>query len=378
MAPNDRSNIHDDAYQTDTRRPARAAGAGHAPGVHLLPEGVRLGHVRLPRADRDHLRGPGPPPAQAAGPGHAGRAGLDGPAAAPDGPWRGVQRLQRRRLLLPGRPRPGRDPHQRAASAGGGPGGRRVRRAARLRPERSPVRGRQAHRGHARLVGADLGGVHARQGRHRSTPPAAARAAPTCGSPVSNSFAVDETGGVYIAADDGLHRMDAAADGTPRTTWSQTYSNSGVKKPGQTQAGSGTTPTLMGRRHVAITDNADPMNVVVDAARTPHPRPAHGVHAARVRQGGQRHGQLADRHRAVAGRGEQLRLLAASAPPWAGRPRRAWPAWTWTPTARGAACAGPAPSGRRRWCPSSRSRTGWSTRTPRSRTRARPPTTPGT
>ena len=82
-------------------------------------------------------------------------------------------------------------------------------------------------------------------------------------SPISNSFAVDETGGVYIVADDGLHRLDAAADGTPRKTWSQTYRNSGQRKPGQTQTGSGTTPTVMGKHYVAITDNADPMNVVI-------------------------------------------------------------------------------------------------------------------
>jgi len=36
-----------------------------------------------------------------------------------------------------------------------------------------------------------------------------------------------------------------------------------VKKPGQTEAGSGTTPTLMGTDYVSITDNADPMDVVV-------------------------------------------------------------------------------------------------------------------
>jgi hypothetical protein len=36
-----------------------------------------------------------------------------------------------------------------------------------------------------------------------------------------------------------------------------------VQKPGQVSAGSGTTPTVMGDRWVAITDNADPMNVVV-------------------------------------------------------------------------------------------------------------------
>jgi hypothetical protein len=41
------------------------------------------------------------------------------------------------------------------------------------------------------------------------------------------------------------------------------YENTGVQKPGQTQVGSGTTPTLSARDLVAITDNADPMNVVV-------------------------------------------------------------------------------------------------------------------
>ena len=41
------------------------------------------------------------------------------------------------------------------------------------------------------------------------------------------------------------------------------YENSGIAKPGQVGAGSGTTPTLMEGGLVAITDNADPMNVVV-------------------------------------------------------------------------------------------------------------------
>ena len=41
------------------------------------------------------------------------------------------------------------------------------------------------------------------------------------------------------------------------------YPNSGIHKPGQSDAGSGTTPTLMGKGWVAITDNADPMDVVV-------------------------------------------------------------------------------------------------------------------
>jgi hypothetical protein len=81
--------------------------------------------------------------------------------------------------------------------------------------------------------------------------------------PIGNSFAVGETGGVYVVTDAALYRFEVAADGTPRRLWRQTYDNVGVVKPGQTQAGSGTTPTLMARGLVAITDNADPMNVVV-------------------------------------------------------------------------------------------------------------------
>jgi hypothetical protein len=80
---------------------------------------------------------------------------------------------------------------------------------------------------------------------------------------IGNSFAVDETGGVYIVSDRALYRFDPAADGTPAVTWSETYANTGVKKPGQTEMGSGTTPTLMGSDYVSITDNADPMDVVV-------------------------------------------------------------------------------------------------------------------
>jgi hypothetical protein len=41
------------------------------------------------------------------------------------------------------------------------------------------------------------------------------------------------------------------------------YKNIGVKKPGQFDAGSGTTPTLMGKKYLSIADNAARMNVVV-------------------------------------------------------------------------------------------------------------------
>jgi len=80
---------------------------------------------------------------------------------------------------------------------------------------------------------------------------------------ISNSFAVDDEGGVYIVTQQALYRFDAVPDGGPAVTWRQEYENSGIAKPGQVHAGSGTTPTVMERGRVAITDNADPMNVVV-------------------------------------------------------------------------------------------------------------------
>ena len=83
------------------------------------------------------------------------------------------------------------------------------------------------------------------------------------GERVGNSFAVDDDGGVYIVSDDALYRYDADTDGTPQVTRRQEYDNDGQTKPGQTQAGSGTTPTVMDDGMVAITDNADPINVVV-------------------------------------------------------------------------------------------------------------------
>jgi hypothetical protein len=89
------------------------------------------------------------------------------------------------------------------------------------------------------------------------------RAMRLSGEGISNSFAVDETGGVFIVSDEALYRFDAGRKGAPRVSWRVVYPDSGIHKPGQSDAGSGTTPTLMGRKWVAITDNADPMNVVV-------------------------------------------------------------------------------------------------------------------
>jgi hypothetical protein len=83
------------------------------------------------------------------------------------------------------------------------------------------------------------------------------------GEGISNSFAVDDEGGVYVVTQKALYRLDAGAGGAPAVTWREQYPNSGISKPGQSDAGSGTTPTVMDGGRVAIADNADPMDVMV-------------------------------------------------------------------------------------------------------------------
>lgn len=82
------------------------------------------------------------------------------------------------------------------------------------------------------------------------------------GEETENSFAVDETGGVYVVSNRAMYRLDAAGDEVPRVSWREVYANSHIHKPGQVDAGSGTTPTVQGP-YVTITDNADPLDIVV-------------------------------------------------------------------------------------------------------------------
>jgi outer membrane protein assembly factor BamB len=83
------------------------------------------------------------------------------------------------------------------------------------------------------------------------------------GEVVQNSFAVGERGDLYIVSEQALYRFAADRSGAPVVRWRKVYENTGEQKPGQVSAGSGTTPTLHGDGWVSITDNADPMNVVV-------------------------------------------------------------------------------------------------------------------
>ncbi len=102
------------------------------------------------------------------------------------------------------------------------------------------------------------------------------------GGEITKSLATDMHGGVYIPTDRKLYRFvagqpdDAAAAhsseagrrarelaaGRPRISWQVRYPNTGVAKPGQLDAGTGTTPVISGP-YVGINDNADPMDVMI-------------------------------------------------------------------------------------------------------------------
>ncbi len=89
------------------------------------------------------------------------------------------------------------------------------------------------------------------------------------GETIANSFAIDESGGVFVVSTSALYRFDLAG-GRPAVTWRQPYDRGRRQKPGQVSQGSGTTPTLIGAAtsrgggSIAITDNADPqMHVLV-------------------------------------------------------------------------------------------------------------------
>jgi hypothetical protein len=80
---------------------------------------------------------------------------------------------------------------------------------------------------------------------------------------IENSFAADSEGSVYIATNRKLYRFRAGPRGVPKIVWQIRYPNSYEHKPGQVDDGTGTTPTVMPGGYVNITDNADPMGVVV-------------------------------------------------------------------------------------------------------------------
>lgn len=88
------------------------------------------------------------------------------------------------------------------------------------------------------------------------------------GELIRNTFAVTKSGeeraSAYVVSSENMYRIDAGADDQPYLVWSAPYDTIGTTKNGQYELGSGTSPTILGGGdYVAITDNANPMKVVV-------------------------------------------------------------------------------------------------------------------
>lgn len=78
------------------------------------------------------------------------------------------------------------------------------------------------------------------------------------GEEIENSMAGDETGAVYVVTTQRMASIAANAKGAPVIRWQTKYNRGTRQKPGQLSQGTGTTPALLGKNLVAITDNADP------------------------------------------------------------------------------------------------------------------------
>jgi hypothetical protein len=83
-----------------------------------------------------------------------------------------------------------------------------------------------------------------------------------------NTFAVMKTGrdrsSAFVVTSKKMYRVEAGPDDQPYVVWSELYDTIGTYKEGQYELGSGTSPTILGEgRYVAITDNANPLKVVV-------------------------------------------------------------------------------------------------------------------
>ena len=89
------------------------------------------------------------------------------------------------------------------------------------------------------------------------------------GQEIENSNSVSEDG-VAVVTDHALYEFHARADGTPYVVWQAKYDRGTARKTGQINQGSGTTPTVLGKQFVAITDNADKQMHVLVYRRATH------------------------------------------------------------------------------------------------------------
>ncbi len=84
---------------------------------------------------------------------------------------------------------------------------------------------------------------------------------------ISNSIAVDETGGIFVVTEDAVHRIQWNAQEGLVENWAVPYRSNGMQARGRLGSGSGTTPTLMGfgeqDQFVVIGDGQTMMNIVL-------------------------------------------------------------------------------------------------------------------
>ena len=118
-----------------------------------------------------------------------------------------------------------------------------------------------------------------------------------------------------MVTDHRLLTLVADRTGMPQVRWAATYDRGTRQKPGQLSQGSGTTPTLIGKDLVAITDNAEPRMNVLFYKRDGNARNRLLCKApvfARRRLG---HREQPRRGGALGDRGEQLRLRGTAVDP---------------------------------------------------------------
>lgn len=73
---------------------------------------------------------------------------------------------------------------------------------------------------------------------------------------IQNAIAMD-AGAVYVISDHAQYAFVPGTDGKPQISWRWAYDRGSARKVGSINQGSGTTPTLIGERWIAFSDNAD-------------------------------------------------------------------------------------------------------------------------
>jgi hypothetical protein len=76
------------------------------------------------------------------------------------------------------------------------------------------------------------------------------------GEEIQNAVAMD-TSAVFVISDHAQYAMAADDKGVPRVRWRWAYDRGSARKVGSINQGSGTTPTLIGEKWIAFSDNAD-------------------------------------------------------------------------------------------------------------------------